>query len=297
LKKKLFLCLLGGLGNQLFQYAYARNLQIKYNFDLILDHKTGFMLDLRDKRTFELRDYFIKIQKKFVPFFLLFKIYKKIFKSKKLITFFLKKTIIDETNCKSFQKKILAQIKGKKIYLHGFFQSEKYFIDNKKLILKELMPKQSKNKLFKNFVSKIKTDKSVAVGIRLFGEVNSKDIKKIGGRLSVDYYNKKLNYFKKNIFNPHFYIFSNEESKNFLKFLDKLNINKKDYTLVTPNKGFENPYDTLWILSHFKNQIISNSTFFWWGAYFAKQRFKGVSLKIKYPKNFSNKDTVYGKFF
>ena len=33
----IYLSLTGGLGNQLFEYAYARNLSIKTNQDVILD--------------------------------------------------------------------------------------------------------------------------------------------------------------------------------------------------------------------------------------------------------------------
>ena len=53
-KKKIYLYLCGGLGNQLFQYAAARNLAIKNNAKLIIDISTGFILDIRDRRKFSL---------------------------------------------------------------------------------------------------------------------------------------------------------------------------------------------------------------------------------------------------
>jgi hypothetical protein len=53
-KKKIYLHLCGGLGNQLFQYAAARNLAIKNNAKLIIDISTGFILDTRDRRKFSL---------------------------------------------------------------------------------------------------------------------------------------------------------------------------------------------------------------------------------------------------
>ena len=294
MKNKIYLCLLGGLGNQLFQYAYARNLQIKYNFDLFLDHKTGFILDFRDRRKFELKRILDIANLRFIPFFIIFKIYKKIFGLKKKIIYFGNKTIFDEANSNTFEKKFLKKIKGNEIYLHGFFQSEKYFLNNKKKIIKELMPKRPKEKLFTNFISDLKNKSGVALCIRLFNEVNSNDIKKIGGRLNVSYYNAKIKFFRKKIKNPHFYIFSDNESNDFYKYIKKLKINKRNYTLITPKKGFRDPYNTLWILSHFKYQVIANSTFHWWGAYFAKERLGKVH--IQYPNNFSNKDTVTNVF-
>ena len=36
---------MGGLGNQLFQYACAKNLSIELNGELIVDDKSGFLFD------------------------------------------------------------------------------------------------------------------------------------------------------------------------------------------------------------------------------------------------------------
>lgn len=295
MKKKIYLCLLGGLGNQLFQYAFARNIQIKYNLDLILDHKTGFFLDFRDKRKFELQNTLRNQKKKFVPFFLFYKIYKKIFNLKKKKVFLFKKKLIDESNSKFFDKSFLRKVGTNNLYLHGFFQSEKYFAENKKLILKELYPKKSKNKKFVNLVSGIKPDSNIAICMRFFSEVDTNFLSKVGGKLDAAFYNKKLKYFNKKIKNPHYYIFTNNENNDFFDFLKKIDVDKKNYTLVTPKRGFGSSFDTLWVLSNFKYQLISNSTFYWWGAYFAKQRFKKVF--VKFPKVFANRDTVYKDLF
>ena len=53
--KKIYLHLSGGIGNQLFQYAVAKNLSIIHNAELILDKSTGFITDLKYKRKFSLR--------------------------------------------------------------------------------------------------------------------------------------------------------------------------------------------------------------------------------------------------
>ena len=293
--KKLYVCLFGGLGNQLFQYAYARNLQIKYKLNLVIDNKIGFLFDFRDKRKFELKKVSKKISKKIIFFFLYYKIYKKIFRYKKKIFTIFNKKLFDETNCKSFKKEFLKFKKNHILYLHGFFQSEKYFIENKHIIIKEIMPRRSRNKLFSNLISKMNNQKSVAICIRLFNELSSVDLKKIGGKLNSDFYIKSIRFFRRKIKKPHFYIFTNNENNEISKLLHKMKINKSDYTFVTPQRGFKNSYDTLWLLSFFKFQLISNSTFYWWGAYFAKHRLGKVF--IKHPKNFSNKDTVSKNLF
>jgi len=45
----------------------------------------------------------------------------------------------------------------------------------------------------------------------------------------------------------------------------------------------------LWLLSCFKNLIISNSTYYWWGAYFSREKFS-KQLVISSDK-FPNRDT------
>ena len=54
MKNKIYLYMCGGLGNQLFQYAAAKNLAIKNNAQLIIDTGTGFFTDFRDFWKFSL---------------------------------------------------------------------------------------------------------------------------------------------------------------------------------------------------------------------------------------------------
>jgi len=83
-KKKIYLYLCGGLGNQLFQYAAARNLAILNNAELIIDISTGFITDFRDRRKFSLD--ILKLKnvrlKKIILVYIFYIIFKKIFKIK-----------------------------------------------------------------------------------------------------------------------------------------------------------------------------------------------------------------------
>lgn len=54
MKKKIYLYLCGGLGNQLFQYAAAKNIAIINDADLIIDTQCGFITDFRDFWKFSL---------------------------------------------------------------------------------------------------------------------------------------------------------------------------------------------------------------------------------------------------
>ena len=91
MRKKIYLHLSGGLGNQLFQYAAAKNLSIINDADLIIDSYCGFVTDFKDFRKFSLEN--IKLNnvtfKRNILIFWLYKIYKKFFKVKKIFNNFL----------------------------------------------------------------------------------------------------------------------------------------------------------------------------------------------------------------
>jgi hypothetical protein len=98
----------------------------------------------------------------------------------------------------------------------------------------------------------------------------------------------------KKIKKPNFYFFSTK-TDNIKKLLKNINfLNKYKIKIVTPEEGFCGETENLWFLSKFKNIIISNSTFYWWGAYFACSNFP-KTLVISSNK-FPNKDTNLKKW-
>jgi len=60
MEKKIHLYLTGGLGNQLFQYAAAKNIAIKNKSIFLIDKSSGFLDDFRFKRTFSLKKKILK---------------------------------------------------------------------------------------------------------------------------------------------------------------------------------------------------------------------------------------------
>jgi len=284
-KKKIYLFLSGGLGNQLFQYAYARNISIKNKVDLIVDTYSGFIFDFKYFRCFSLN---IKIKKEIIFLFSLFRILKKFFFPVKLIYNFFSISIINEFPFfKSFNKKILNLKINKTTYLFGLFQSDQYFFENKKQIMTELMPVKPK---FINFLTKQKEiikDNSVVVGFRFFEESSDSSIRMAGGITSIDFYIKSIKFILNKIKNPKFYLFS-QNLENLKKNLRNIKIlNKYFYSFITPQQGFKDENANLWLMSYSKNFIIPNSTFYWWGAYFSRYRFKKNNVICS--NNFPNK--------
>ena len=72
----------------------------------------------------------------------------------------------------------------------GFFQSERYFLENKSLIIKEILNNKIKNNKMKK-LSKSINKKHIMIGVRLF-ESPKKIANNFGGIESFNFYKKSL---------------------------------------------------------------------------------------------------------
>jgi hypothetical protein len=292
MKKIVYLYLTGGLGNQLFQYAAAKNISIKNKSILLLDKSSGFFDDLRFKRSFSLKKKLLKNVKikNFIFFFIVFRLLKKILNLKKVLYNFFSITVINEfVNHKDF-KPHLENIKfNKNLYMMGLFQSEKYFLNNRSEIIKDIMPKKPYNQIFCR-PYKVISNNSVAIGVRMHEGLPSHLKYTAGGIASNRFYLKAIKILLSKIKNPNFFFFSTKINYVDKLILDLDIISKFKINIITPENGYVDAYDNLWLMSCFKNLIISNSTLYWWAAYFSKLKFKKNTIICS--DRFPNKDTI-----
>ena len=171
-------------------------------------------------------------------------------------------------------------------YFDGYWQNLKYINKNKREILKQIQIKKIR-KNHKELLKEIsRTPNSIAVQIRRYSSVNRED--EFMGNLPYNYFYKSIIFFNKNTKNPFFFIFTNSPKwvENYFK------LDKSKYKLIKKFKDYED----LISISSCKHQIISNSTFGWWGAWLNTYKNKIVIspkqwyLKKKTPKNFIPKD-------
>jgi hypothetical protein len=60
---------------------------------------------------------------------------------------------------------------------------------------------------------------------------------------------------------------------------------------MTPEQGFCDPVDTLWLLSRFKHHVFNNSSFYWWGAWLSRANHLTYTQMIRCSDNFINPDS------
>jgi len=270
MSKKIIVKIAAGLGNQMFMYANAYALSKKYSLNLLIDNTSGYFQ--KKNRTLS-RDYGLDIfnlSAKKSSHGDKFDNHLKHFLKKLLILFdmlSLKKTFfIEKLNKKKISSfaPIDLSNSGKKIYIEGYYQSEKYFFELKKNLQNEFSINYT-NISFNDIYKKnlIETN-SISLHLRRnrfksndgkFGDPNYKGSVKFDN--VIDYISRGIDYFRKNTKDPHFFIWSD----NF-EGIEKY-FNGDDFTYI---RG-ENIKHDFYLFQFAKHFIVSPSTFHWWGAW------------------------------
>lgn len=276
--------LFGGLGNQMFIYAAAKGIAQISNQKLTFDIYTGFEDDSRFRRVYELKQFNLSVQesRRWMSFRyplgrILRKISRKIGFCIPLVNF----KFIVEKKPYHFQNEIMRIASFSSIYLEGYFQSYKYFSKIEAQIREDF-------KFTKEVVGSVEKEASfitnsrytpVAIGVRRYSEMKGEF-----GELAVvehDYYDAAIKYIANKVPNLIFIVFS--EDIDWVKKNLKL-----DYPVyfVTSKKGELAAIQDMYLMSLCNHHIISNSSFYWWGAYLASTNNHIVIA----PSVFLNKD-------
>lgn len=253
--------LIGGLGNQLFQYSLGRH--------LCEIHKTELKIDISGFESYKLHKYSLwafnirencaspeevkalTTPKTGIAGQLLAKIFHK--KPRRA------KTNIREKKLFSFNPKILKLSDG--VYLNGYWQSEKYFADIAGIIRQEATVKFQQTGKDKGLAEMIASTESVSLHIRRGDYVSNPKTKQVHGICGIDYYSRCVEHIIQIVKKPHFFIFGDdpEWARTSLKL-------PYPNTLVDHNDADKN-YEDLRLMSQCRHHILANSSFSWWGAW------------------------------
>lgn len=266
--------IVGQLGNQLFEYACARQLQEKYggkiylntyemrqntpNFRLaLLDFNLNENVEVVSERPLKeanADNYSVKILRKYFP-----DLY---------FNMMAKKGVFVWKSARIYKPLPLLNEKlQKRIVLNGYWQSEKYFSDVAEILRMELTPKEPLQPQNEELYNKIKNTNSVCVTIRRGDFMNEKN----KGTFYIcdnTYFRNALAYIKKCLPDCTFFGFSDDIDwvKNNMEFPGE----------VYYESGVDPVWEKLRLMSACKHFVLSNSSFSWWAQYLSNEKKKIV---------------------
>lgn len=262
MKKMIISNLIGGLGNQMFQYAAGRALSLEHSVPLRLDISAFANYGLH--QGFELERVFNC--------------------AAKIATEADVRRILGWQSSHSMRRIVsrpgLAAIRRagfviephfhywpditqtpQDCYLVGYWQSEKYFQDVASVIRSDFTFKTSLANRNAEFAKQINQVNAVSLHVRRGDYANNSKTTATHGLCSLEYYQAAIQYITERVKQPVFFIFSDD--------VEWVKENLKTYLpceYVDHNKGVES-YNDMHLMSLCQHHIIANSSFSWWGAW------------------------------
>jgi hypothetical protein len=240
--------ILGGLGNQMFQYAYARTLQnaglkVKLDLSSFKNYKLhgGYQLD----------KYHINIQS-----------------AKNTTLLFCKLNPFKAVKEKSLMfTEALLSLRGNE-YVKGYFQTEKYFEEIRNTLLTEFVINQKLSFNANHMAILIKASKnSCSLHIRRGDYISDKKANSVHGTCDLDYYKNAIDCINSSYLNVSFFVFSDDISwtKENLSIENAVYVDLKSM-----------PHEDLYLMSLCAHNITANSSFSWWGAWLNQNKNKTI---------------------
>jgi hypothetical protein len=258
--------IMGGLGNQLFQYATARNISIKKQVPFKVD--TNFYNDVRYRGIFRLTHFNTLIEESTNEDIERLtaepssSFYARICRKMHLSGKFYKKTHIIENRISNTDKRII-NCDGN-AYIEGWYQNEKYFGIIRDVLLKEFTLKRDPGTQFQDAKLEISNCESVSIHFRRGDYLTNKFF----GAVPLNYYYRAVKIINEKVKQPVYYIFSDdiEWVKNSFKIDATVNYfdPETEKTSIYPTY---NDFEEFILMKHCKHNIIANSTFSWWAAW------------------------------
>ncbi len=251
----------GGLGNQMFQYAFGKALSMRYGEELQLD--ISFLekkATQYTQRNFELN---------------VFSVLDKIANTNLIRSFEdaesshplyrIKRKFIQPRYHTSREKVFsyhpieLPDVSFKRFI--GFWQSEKYFLPIQNEIRNIFSFSFDESKLNLEVLQKMKQYDSISIHIRRGDYVTNSAASAFHGTCDLDYYKNGILEISRDLLSPAVFVFSDDP-----EWVQK-NINFSIPTFyVNHNQGKESYLD-IGLMSKCAHHIIANSSFSWWGAW------------------------------
>lgn len=278
--------IMGGLGNQMFQYSLAKAFmskgrEVKFDlsyFDNIPSTDTH--------RKLELEKFGIKLEKATQR-----EIDKYINGFNTIYNAFAKRINPKYSKCimENLYQYIPELLEWDNKYLVGYWQNEKYFYDIREELIKEFdFSKINLSYKNKEILDEVSKDTScAAIHVRGGDYLNNINASTYGNICTNEYYHKACEYLENKYGINKYYLFTNdlEWVKNSI-FLDWKKVKTVNWN--TEDDGIIDMY----LMSRCSHNIIANSSFSWWGAWLNKYSDKVVIAPDKWENNCINNSVI-----
>ena len=250
----------GGLGNQMFQFAFGKAIEKLFDTKVLYDITTHYANESYDvqRRGYCLDIFKLDIDfateeqslacigpKTKIPGFIRNLFHLRKFKNK-----------IDEHGYCKFHPEFLKDFDT--VYYEGYFQNEKYFKDIASYIKEQFTFPEFKDEYNKTTYEKIKNCENA-----VFIHVRRSDYKACD-QLDISFYRQAVKYIQERVANPTFFVFG-AECPEYIK--NEFNIGCEFEFVGEQNTAPENHYEDMRLMTASKHGIMANSSYSWWGAW------------------------------
>jgi hypothetical protein len=243
--------LMGGMGNQMFQYAVGRAIALRRSASLTLDvsafpdcHQRQYSLGAFRivenltlgglMRIGRLRSLCHRVRLPGLPYVLIERGF-------------------------PFNPSVLEAPRN--VYLIGYWQSEKYFKGIEDIIRRDFCFKGEPGGQNAEVAASIKGVDSVCVHVRRGDYVSDPISNQFQGTCSPEYYRGAARLITSQVPSPHFFVFSDEPD------WARANLEFEAPTTFVTHNGPESGHEDMRLMAFCRHHIIANSSFSWWGAW------------------------------
>jgi hypothetical protein len=247
----------GGLGNQMFQYAFGLYLALKHQAPLALDLSAyqagpqhGYMLD-----RFQISAAPVNAESsQRIP-----KRYRKA--PTTWMPDWLRPAVLARVKERpfGFHEKYLQSPDNS--YLVGYWQSEKFFPGLRESLIEHFSLAVPISDRSQRVLERIQASNSISLHIRRGDYVNSAETARIYEQLSLEYYQRQLQRFADQHERVQVFVFSNDLA------WCRQNLRLHWPIQFVDHNCAQTAYEDLIMMSHAACNVIANSTFSWWAGY------------------------------
>lgn len=269
--------LMGGLGNQMFQYAAGLRLAHRHRTELKLD--LSFLMDRAPRENFSYRDLDLVI----------FNFPVSSASPEEVHRF----RCLRPSGSRNFVRRIANKLSQRhyyfehdlgfnpcvlelpdETYLEGYFQNEGYFSDIEQIVRQRFRLAPDESKLpaaTRRLADVMRTDDAVCLHVRRADYVTNPLINCIHGVCSLDYYQRGLAKLRSLGVSGKTFVFSDDEywcRENFK--------NASQFEVVGNEHAGPRASTHFWLMTLCRHFLIANSSFSWWAAWLSKSPNKVV---------------------